>query len=537
MKKIFFFVLVMVLSCFSFSWATQFDDLKKKADNLVMKKQYSQAAECYEKLLKMKQSHVIANNLGFIYAEMHDYDKALELYHKALSIKPGYKDAENNILAASANYAKSLIEKGKYEATIKMLAKIKKEFPKAGELYYYTGVAYQAMDRLPEAVAEWKKSAKINPDSSIALYTKGIEEIMSGDTEKATKTLKAALEKSPNNVYARNMLAMLQAKSGNIEEAEKNFKKITEQRPNYVEAYLNLGYLAEQKGDSLSAMNYYKTANVKNPYSIKAAINMGNIYYKMGRYFDAEACYKKASRNFPFSAELHKALALTYSKEKKYAEALGEFKTVVGINPNDAESLYAIGLIYGAGTTEEEKNSSIEFLNKCSQISNSPYAQLASQKLNSMNVPASANIASPAIQNTDILAESPEGDVSMTITSEWADVPQQSNIDDKYMWVMSNFEKGIMFIVYKPISGRGSDESSAKREAEKFIGKINSKQTSEVTFNGTKYSVIEGKTQSNKIRKVFSTTNNGKIYILIAEFPKPENTSDVDKVMNSVKIK
>ena len=537
MKKIISLILIIFLSSFSFSYASEFDDLKKKGDNLVVKKQYAQAAECYEKLLKMKESHVIANNLGFIYAEMHDYSKALELYNKALSIKPGYKDAENNILALSANYAQHLIEKGKYENAIKMLSKIKKQFPNAGELYYFSGVAYQAMDRLPEAVTEWRKSAKINPNSSIAIYLKALEEIMAGNNEKAIKTLYSALEKSPNNVYARNMLGLLQAKRGNIEAAETQFKKITEQRPNYVEAYLNLGYLAEQKGDTQSAMNYYKTANVKNPYSIKAAINMGKIYQKMGRYFDAESCIKKASRVFPFSGELHRLLAITYANEKKFAEAIGEFNTAIGINPNDGEALYAIGLIYARSDSEEDKNKAIEYLNKCAQLPNSPYAPYAVEKLNSMNVSTSASIASPSIQNTDIIAESPDGDISMSIPSEWTEVPQQNDSDDKYMWVMSNFEKGIMFIVYKPMTGRGSDESSAKREAEKIIGKISSKQTNNATFNGTKYSVIEGKTQSNKIRKVFSFANSGKIYLLVAEFPKPENISDIDKLMNSVKIK
>ena len=535
MKKLLSLILIFFFSSFSFTWASQFDDIKKKGDNLVVKKQYSQAAECYEELLKLKpESYVIANNLGFIYAEMGDYSKALELYHKALSIKPGYKDAENNILAASANYAQDLIEKGKYEATIKMLAKIKQEFPNAGELYYYTGVAYQAMDRLQEAVTEWRKSAKINPNSSIAIYLKGLEEIMAGDNEKAIRTFYSALEKSPNNVYARNMLGLLQAKRGNIEAAETQFKKITEQRPNYVEAYLNLGYLAEQKGDSQSAMNYYKMANVKNPYSIKAAINMGKIYQKMGRYFDAETCFKKASRLFPFSGELHRLLAITYSNEKKFSEAIEEFNTALGINPNDAEALYAIGLIYARSDSEADKNIAIEFLNKCSKIQNSPYAPYAIQKLNSMNVSASSNISSPSIQNTDILAESPEGDLSMSIPSEWTEVPQQTDSNDKYMWVMSNLEKGIMFIVYKPIKG---SESVSKREAEKIAGKLNSKKTIDSNFNGTKYFVIEGKNQSNKIRKVFSTSNSGKIYIFMAEFPKPENISDIEKLMNSVKIK
>ena len=76
MKRIVTLILVIFLSSFSFTWASQFDDIKKKGDDLVMKKQYSQAAECYEELLKLKpESHVIANNLGFIYAEMGDYSK------------------------------------------------------------------------------------------------------------------------------------------------------------------------------------------------------------------------------------------------------------------------------------------------------------------------------------------------------------------------------------------------------------------------------------------------------------------------------
>ena len=66
-------------------------------------------------------------------------------------------------------------------------------------------------------------------------YPKGlgatISEIKDGLGEKAAyieKTSFSALEKSPNNVYARNMLGLLQAKRGNIEAAETQFKKITE---------------------------------------------------------------------------------------------------------------------------------------------------------------------------------------------------------------------------------------------------------------------------------------------------------------------
>lgn len=544
MNKFFVFLLIYIFFLSSSALCSQSGELMRKGNAFAAKKQYKQAAECYEKLVSMKPSDpVLKNNLGFLYAEMGYYRQALDLYEEALKLKPSYKDAENNILAAAARYAQELIESGKYDSAVSMLESVKRRFPDAGEIYYFLGVAYQAQGKFKEALDEWKKSADINPDSSIALYVEGIEKIIKGDKEGAVKVLKASLEKMPDNAYAGNMLGILQVQAGRLDEAQKTFETVIKRRPNYVEAYFNLAYLAERRSDIQTAVKYYKMASVKNPYSLKALMAMGKIYFQTNRFFDAESCYKRASRLFPFSSDLHKSLALTYAKQNKYPLAVEEFETAARMNPDDAEAWYALGALYqaaGAENSEYLKKAEQAF-QKCASVKDSSYAPLAESKLAQLGAGSFSSNDSPSMANSPgtfapraVTAESPEGDLSLSIPPEWTEVPASSG-GDKYLWLMSLLEKGALFTVYRPSESSG--ESVALAEAEKRMNELTDIKKSTATFSGRAFSVYEGKTKSGQIRIVYVAFNKGKTYMFEAEIPKSNVLSEIEKIMNSVVLR
>ena len=359
----------------------------------------------------------------------------------------------------------------------------------------------------------------------------------SGDLKGAEENLREALKKMPKNAYARNMLGMIQARNGDLDAAEASFKKATESRPGYVEPYLNLAYIAEQRGDMQTALRHYKTATTKNPYSVKAMIAMGKIYAANGRLFDAESCYRKASRLNPFSSDLHKALGLVYAQGKKYPEAVGEFEKATSINPQDGEAWYAIGLIYNSAGDAGSKETARQAFEKCA-ATNTSYAALARQKLGG-EAPAAASAPGryePTQPDRGITAESPEGDITLTITKEWTEIPANGE-GDRYLWLMSYLQKGILFTVYKPISTPSKGAGAAEAEAKARTAGMKGVKKSSATINGHEFTVYEAKTESNKTRRILATQLNGKVYMFEAEYPKLEDSAEIDRIMGSAELR
>lgn len=531
---------IVILICFAFPIVANGQSLMEQGNKHVMNKQYKKAAESYRQLLvKQPQNAQARNNLGYTYVQMGQLKSAIEEYEQALSIKPDYQDAKDNLLSTISQYSQDLIDSGKYQTAAELLTDAIKRYPKAGELYYFLGVTYQAQDKFQDAFTNWKKASEINPKSSIASYVKAIEKLLKQDTGGAVTDLKAALSKMPENAYARNMLGILQTRMGNIDEAKKTFETAVKYKPNYVEAYLNLAFIAEKQNDNNSALKYYRTAAMRNPYSIKALMAMGKIYFQQGKFFDAESQYKRALRLQPLSPDLHKALGFTFAKQNKFPQAIKEFETAVNLKPNDAEANYALGLIYKSVNDESYKQKAIAAFQNTVAANHPEYSSLAQQKLGEMNAGGSLASTTPQkFQNSSITAESPDGDISVEINTEWTEVPAGTDGTDKFLWLMAHLQKGLMFTVYRPQEVPTGDLAGVARMAKTQAGAgMNGITETKVTIGGHQGYQYEGKTGDGKIRRVYVTLNNGKAYIITAEAPQAEFMGEIDKLISNTVIK
>ncbi|MCQ2735768.1 MAG: hypothetical protein MJ234_00935, partial [bacterium] len=226
--------------------------------------------------------------------------------------------------------------------------------------------------------------------------------------------------------------------------------------------------------------------------------------------------------------------ALVLAKEKKYGDAIAEFETAANMNPSDGESLYAIGLICSSSSDESFKNKGMEAFRKCA-MTQTQYAALAREKLGeSSPVQASEGISLQA--PASITAESPEGDISISIPSGWTEVPSQDE-GSKYLWIMSNLEKGILFTVYKPFSTPKKGADAAESEISSRTKGLSGTSKSKASINGREFSVAEGTSGAGRTRKIFAAFYGGKVYMFEAEYPKKENSADIDSLMNTAEIK
>jgi len=119
--------------------------------------QYEKAVDLFIKAIEtdpaMTEAH---NNLGLTYTEMNDDTKATEAFKKAISLSPELAAAYNNL-----GYV--FYRLGSFEEAIEMYNEAIGRSANNSSAYTNLGNAYYKLDRVEEAITAWKRALEIDP--------------------------------------------------------------------------------------------------------------------------------------------------------------------------------------------------------------------------------------------------------------------------------------------------------------------------------------------------------------------------------------
>jgi tetratricopeptide (TPR) repeat protein len=121
------------------------------------------------------------------------------------------------------------------------------------------GLAYQQMDRLPEAAREFERAIELNP----------------------------------RLVDAHFSLAYVYEKSGRTEEAIAAYERVVRLDPGFRDVYFNLAGLYVKKGRLEAARQAYSQHIARQPDDIEARNNLGVVYAMLDRLAEAEAQWRQ----------------------------------------------------------------------------------------------------------------------------------------------------------------------------------------------------------------------------------------------------
>ncbi len=153
---------------------------------------------------------------------------------------------------------------------------------------------------------------------------------------------RATLAQRPNNLRARNNLAVALAQTGRKEEAEQQFMEVIARRPDYAAAYNNLGNLLKDKGDLDDAVRAYAKAIELLPSYADARINLGLLLGRFGDVAGATRQFAEALRHDPQNPEAHNDLALALTMQGQAREALPHFDAALRLRPDSLETLNSL---------------------------------------------------------------------------------------------------------------------------------------------------------------------------------------------------
>lgn len=215
--------------------AKEFAGLKAQFDQaaaLYDQKKFPEAATAFEQVLALTKEGdrnrlVVLQHIADSYDKAHQYDKAVENYQKVLAANPNDAVAHNSLGNAYAEMGK--------------LPEAQAEFQKSAELdpqnarqaYFNLGVVMYNTGHMDDAVAAFQKATKADPNYADAYYWQGLA-LMGKATLKGEKivapegtedALKTYLKLEPTGKWSNEAQQMLQTIQGVVQTEFKKTKK------------------------------------------------------------------------------------------------------------------------------------------------------------------------------------------------------------------------------------------------------------------------------------------------------------------------
>jgi tetratricopeptide (TPR) repeat protein len=334
-----------------FSHSESDDPLYQQAAQAVEHEDWHEAEKVYRQILAQQPSSQAHNDLGVVYYQQNQLEKALQQYSLAIDTKPVYINAFLNRGLVFARH-------GDYSAAVKDYATILKSIPHHYQAQFNMGVAYIKAKDYDSAVQAFKQASQQagGQRKAKALYNLGLAYLNSGTGSKAKtkrnaeQAFRAAIKIRPDYIEARLALADMAAQSEKGRQiALQQIEKVLDLKPDYPPAFFRIAQIHSDRGDIHAAQKTYIQAIQRNPQYTKARYNLGLLYLDEKRWADARAQFHWIQEQEPDNAIVHFQLGRSAYGEKDYVTALNEYQSALDLTGgNYDKALLNMGLVYKA---------------------------------------------------------------------------------------------------------------------------------------------------------------------------------------------
>ena len=272
-------------------------------------------SEFAEKFPDFAQAH---NDLGVLYYQTGEKEKAFSHYQKANSLKPENIIFQKNI----ADFY--LVEKGDIEKSLSIYTQILAENPQDIEILLAIGQVCVALNKYEDAAVFFNKIVDIEPWNQTAW--KALELISQSESEKISFR-----QESPDSLYQKVQACLT---SGKQEEAMDLLNQMVVRFPDNALAYNDLGVLHFKLGDKIKSLSYYQQAVQLAPNNPAFQKNLADFYLvEMDKIEEALKIYLDVLKKDPSDMETLFALGHICIQLERFEDARVFYDRILNIEP------------------------------------------------------------------------------------------------------------------------------------------------------------------------------------------------------------
>jgi len=382
--------------------------LANLAEIYIQQSDFDQAIEALNKIPEGDMDSQLFGMLGYSYSQSQQFDKAIEVYEKALAQEPDNANLRRY-------YAEALLSAGKNDAARAELQKVIKTEPEDGASYKRLAMLDREEGRFDDARGELEKARSLSPDDMEIPYQQAQLESTLGNNDKAVEILSGLVKQSerPGGHYTvpeANNRALFLERLGlayrdeqNYPQAMDTFKQIlalgpmqgpraemliietlrNQHQPDKAMAEANAALKAYPKNQELGiehATMMGEAGHVDEAVAELAAflthrpmdrsiyVSIAQVYLQAKRFGDAQQAVQKALDLSPTPEDQEFALYVQgsiFEREKKYDQAEQTFKKVLSADPLYSPAANYLGyMLADRGVRLEE---SVKYIQKALQ--------------------------------------------------------------------------------------------------------------------------------------------------------------------------
>jgi tetratricopeptide (TPR) repeat protein len=328
------------------------EQYNQQGDELFEAKQYDDALELYLKAVQLKPIALAYYHIGWIYNDREDYDQAISALQQSVRLEPndavvlnelGYSyrnlkrysealDVYRRAIAVKRDYAMPYFEigwiyniQGQYAEAIGPLreaAALKDNYADANEAL---GYAYFKLNRSQEAIAAYQHAVQMKPDYGLAYL--GLGDTYFYQTKQypqAAEAYRQGVRYKDDNPTVFYNLAWCYNELGRYAEAAGAAKHAVALQAAYPEAFVELGFANYKVGEAQQ-----DSAQAQRLFN--EAVNN----------------YREAIRLKPGYGDAYTGLGdVYYGDLKQYQEAIAAYEQSIRISPNNSRVRYNLGWSY-----------------------------------------------------------------------------------------------------------------------------------------------------------------------------------------------
>ena len=294
------------------------------------------------------------NAIAYEYQTLHDYDRAVEFYHKAEpfadDVDTLYHEIRCCYLSAgrkdeAIGYFQRLVDKNPYNA---------KAWANLGDCYRLTGQYEQSIDHYEYALSIVPEDIWANMHLADIYYDLG-------RFREAIDTLEEALRNGVETSMIHTTIGDCYYRLEDLETAEQHFQKALEINPMLGSAYAGLGYVHSDRGHSRKAIKCYGKAIQLEPWETDHLYAIAAEYRKINDLDAALECMLKVQKMAPNDADAYYSIAEIYGLMDMVEDAINTINFGLMQTDNDPSLLY---LLAYAHFVEGERRQGLEALDQ-----------------------------------------------------------------------------------------------------------------------------------------------------------------------------
>ncbi len=265
---------------------SQLENLQKQAFVYHKNKQYQEAINTYQEVLKLEPTNIATyHNLGNLLKKLKLYKESLQVYSMGLKQNPKDFNLHNNI-----------------------------------------GMVFENIGDYNKAIAAYKNAVRINPNFAKAVNNIGVILYKQKKYDQSAQIFQIALNVDPDYIEVYSNMGAALNKAKKYEESIKALETAIKKMPNHSGAYTNLGNVYNKLHEYKKAVTYHEKSIQLEPTGYNAYSNVGTSYKNLGFTKKAIDSYKKAIELKTDFENAHFDLSTVYLSQGDFINGLKEYE-------------------------------------------------------------------------------------------------------------------------------------------------------------------------------------------------------------------